>query len=131
MTSPTRGRARICFASPYVPGLNDLAIAYLADEGITTVSRADVSGTLDNVGQGAVTPDAVFDLGKRADSPQAQAVLLSCTDMRSVEVIEWLEQALGKPVVTPNQALMFQAFQFLKISPTVTSLGQLFERLPR
>ena len=32
--------------------------------------------------------------------------MLSCTDMRAVEVLEALEHSLGKPVVSSNQALM-------------------------
>ncbi len=119
---------RIGFASPYVPSLNDRAIAFLADEGFETVSRADVEGALDNSGQGALTPDAVFDLGLRADSTEAEAIVLSCTDMRSVEVIARLEQAVGKPVVTSNQAMMFQTLHALGIADMPSGYGCLFER---
>ncbi|NKB63554.1 MAG: hypothetical protein GKR95_16035 [Gammaproteobacteria bacterium] len=59
-----------------------------------------------NYGQSALTPDQVFDLGARADSPDAQAIVLSCTDMRAVEIIEPLQDTLGKPVVCSNGALM-------------------------
>jgi maleate isomerase len=34
-------RDPIAFASPYVPAINDLAIAFLAEMGIETVARAD------------------------------------------------------------------------------------------
>ena len=78
------GAARIGFASPYVPAINDQAIAFLQSEGIDTVSRADFEGTLDNEGQGALTPDDVAELAHRADDPRAEVVVLSCTDMRSV-----------------------------------------------
>ncbi|WP_371224731.1 Asp/Glu racemase [Roseovarius sp. 2305UL8-3] len=123
------GVRRIGFASPYVASLNDRAIAFLGDEGFETVSRADVEGELSNDGQGALMPDDVFALGLRADAPEAEAMVLSCTDMRSLEVIERLEQALGKPVVTSNQAMMFQALQMLGIVDVTPGFGQLFERL--
>ncbi|WP_306115811.1 MULTISPECIES: Asp/Glu racemase [unclassified Roseovarius] len=121
------GVRRIGFASPYVPSLNDRAIAFLADEGVEAVSRADVQGVLDNSGQGALTPDAVFELGLRADSPEAEAIVLSCTDMRGVEAIAKLEKAVGKPVVTSNQAMMFQTLQALGIADVPTGYGCLFE----
>jgi maleate isomerase len=54
--SRTLGATRIAFASPYVPAINDMAIAFLAEMGIETVSRADFDGTLSNEGQGALTP---------------------------------------------------------------------------
>ncbi len=120
---------RIGFASPYVPSLNERAIAFLDDEGIAVVSRADVEETLSNAGQGALDPDAVFALGCRADSAAAQAVVLSCTDMRSIEVIDRLEQSLGKPVITSNQAMMFQALRQLGIDQAKPGFGRLFEGL--
>lgn len=117
---------RIGFASPYVPRLNDRAIGFLAASGITTVSRAEVSAALDNTGQGALRPEAVFALGQEADDPAAQAIVLSCTDMRSVEIIDQLEQSLGKPVITSNQAMMFQALAQLGIADAPAGFGQLF-----
>ena len=110
------GVERVAFASPYVAQINEQAIGFLADAGFRTVSRAGVMETLDNIGQGAMTPQDVYELGLRADSAEAEVLVLSCTDMRSVEVIAELEAALGKPVVTSNQAMMLQALDFLKIS---------------
>ena len=123
------GVTRIGFASPYVPAINETAISFLKDEGIETVARSEVSETLDNTGQGALTPDAVFDLGMGADHPQAEAIVLSCTDMRSVEIIARLEQATGKPVVTSNQAMMFEALYLLALKDAPEGFGALFERL--
>ena len=120
---------KIAFASPYVPSLNDRAIAYLADEGLTTVSRADVTERLGNTGQGAMTPEAVIDLAARAHSDAADAVLMSCTDMRATEVIDQIEQRLGKPVVTSNQAMMFQTLQLLGLSDVPAGFGALMQRL--
>ncbi len=118
---------RIGFASPYVPSLNDRAISFLADEGFETVSRADVEGRLGNLGQGALTPDAVFELALRADSPQAEVIVLSCTDMRSVEIIDRLEEAIGKPVVTSNQAMMFQTLLALGEPSVRPGYGRLLQ----
>ncbi len=123
------GLRRIGFASPYVASLNDRAIAFLGDEGFETIARADVDGELSNDGQGALMPQDVFALGLRADTPVAEAIVLSCTDMRSLEVIDQLEQVLGKPVITSNQAMMFQALQMLGIADAPDGFGQLFGRL--
>lgn len=123
------GVTRIGFASPYVPSLNDEAIAFLAGEGFETVTRSEVSETLGNLGQGALSPDQVVELGLGADHTDVEAVVLSCTDMRSVEVIEQLEHALGKPVVTSNQAMMFQALNVANLGPAQAGFGRLFERI--
>lgn len=119
---------RIAFASPYVAAINDDAIRFLAEAGFETVNRADVTETLDNTGQGAMTPEAVLQLGLRADAEAADAIVLSCTDMRSVEAISELERTTGKPVVTSNQAMVFQALHLLGINDPVPGFGQLLER---
>ena len=59
----------------------------------------------------------------------AEAIVLSCTDMRSVEVVEQIEGALGKPVVTSNQAMMFALCQKLGLSRHERLPGCLFEML--
>jgi len=119
------GANRIGFASPYVPGINDMAISFLKQVGIETVRRSEVAETLDNTGQGALSPDAVFELGLAADHPDAEAVVLSCTDMRSIEIIERLEARLGKPVISSNQAMVFQALQLAGIRDALPGFGKL------
>lgn len=119
---------RIGFASPYVPAINDLAVSFLADRGIETVCRSEVPDTLDNDGQGALQPEAVYDLGLAADHPDAEALVLSCTDMRSLEVIPDLEAATGKPVISSNQAMVFQALHLLAWPDRLRGFGGLLAR---
>ncbi len=118
---------KFAFASPYVPQINDQAIAFLATGGHDCVSRADVEGELGNYGQGALSPDAVYDLAMQANSDPAQAIVLSCTDMRSLEVVARLEQDLCKPVVTSNQAMMYQALRALGLKEPIKGFGRLLE----
>ncbi len=122
------GVRRIGFASPYVKAINDMAIGFLGEMGVQTVARSEVAEALDNEGQGALGPDRVLELGRQADHPDAGAVVLSCTDMRSVEVLAQLEQELGKPVISSNQAMVFQAMQLAKIAQPIRGFGQLLER---
>lgn len=121
------GVDRIGFASPYVPAINDRAIRFLSDTGIETVVRSEVGETLDNHGQGAMDPRAVLELGLAADHSDAQALVLSCTDMRSVEIIAALENTVGKPVISSNQSMVFQAMQLAGISEPLSGYGQLLE----
>lgn len=106
----------IAFASPYVESLNNQAIAFLAESGLKAISRADWPEPLGNYGQGALTPDQIKALARRADNPGADALVLSCTDMRAAEVAPVLEQELGKPVICSNRAMMAQAVEILEIT---------------
>lgn len=117
--------SRIGFASPYVSAINDMAVDFLEASGVRSVNRSEVSETLDNDGQGALTPDEVFELGRKADHPDAEAIVLSCTDMRSVETISTLETALNKPVISSNQAMIFNALSCLSMDHRINGYGQL------
>ena len=119
---------KIGFASPYVAAINDMAVEFLKRSGVTTLARAEMERALSNEEQGAITPDDVFDLALKADHPEAEALVLSCTDMRSVETIDRLEGAIGKPVVTSNQAMAFATLRTLNIPDPIPGFGRLLER---
>lgn len=114
----SRGITRIGFASPYVAALNDAAIGFLADEGIETVSRADYPVALGNYGQGELTPEEVAQHARQAAHPDAEALVLSCTDMRSVEATAALERATGKPVICSNRAMVEHAMEVINLTQT-------------
>lgn len=122
------GARKVGLASPYVPAINDMAVAFLAEAGIETVRRSEVPVPLSNEEQGAMTPDEVLASGIRADHDDADAIVLSCTDMRSVESVARLEQALGKPAICSNQAMMHEALRRLGIDSPVAGFGMLLER---
>lgn len=121
--------SNIAFASPYVAALNDDAVHFLASQGFNTVSRFDYPHDLGNYGQGELTPDQIVEFAMQANSPTAQAIVLSCTDLRAAETIELLEAQTDKPVITSNQALMFGAMQALELTDSVDGFGRLFEFL--
>ena len=121
------GAKSIAFGSPYTSDINDAALIFLKNSGFDIVSSAAVDEDLGNYGQAELTPDDVFDLGLQADHKDAEVLVLSCTEMRSVEAIERLEAALNKPVVTSNQAMMYQASCILGLPMEQQTFGQLFK----
>ncbi len=120
---------KVGFASPYLGEVNAQAVDFLSANGIETVHCANIGRALGNYGQGELTPDEVYDLACRADHPNAQAIVLSCTDMRAVEVIDRVEARLGKPVVTSNQAMVFCLMKALRLPHHDKLPGQLFDAL--
>ncbi len=117
------------FASPYLGEVNDQAVTFLADAGIRTAHRADIGRALGNYGQGELTPEEVMALALKADGAEADALVLSCTDMRAVEAISRIEAVTGKPVVTSNQAMVFALCRALGLPRPDGPFGQLFDRL--
>ena len=105
------GVKRIAFSSPYVASLNDHAVSFIEAFGFRCVGRADTAAPLGNAEVAAFTPEDVMVLAREADCEQAEAVVLSCTDMRAAEAAPAIEASLGKPVVTSNRAMMHAALK--------------------
>ena len=57
---------------------------------------------------------------------KADAYFLSCANIHAIDVIDDLEKALQRPVVTSNQAALWCALRTIGIRDTVPGLGSLF-----
>ena len=113
---------RFAFSSPYVSSLNDLAVSFIESFGFRCVGRADAGVPLGNDEVAALTPEDVMTLAGEADCAGAEAIVLSCTDMRAAEAVPAVEARRDKPVVTSNQAMMHAALKRLGISPDECAL---------
>jgi maleate isomerase len=77
--------------------------------GITVTGYASLN--LDD-GYGEITPDQVGGLtGKVSDTAmeKAEAIVLSCTGWRTLEVLPQLQRRLGRPVISSNLAMALHA----------------------
>lgn len=117
------GIKSVAFGSPYTQQLNQEGADFLNQSGLEVVHIPYIGRDLGNYGQSELTPDQVYRLGLDSNHDDAEGLVLSCTDMRAVEVIDALEDTLGKPVISSNQALMFQAAEMLKMCSRIP--GQL------
>jgi maleate isomerase len=57
--------------------------------------------------------------------PAADAYFISCTTIRSTDVIERIERELGKPVVTSNQGMLWSALRDAGIDEPIAGYGRL------
>lgn len=123
------GASRIGFTSPYVARLVEESIDFLRQCDIDTVNQASFVRPLSSLEQNALTPADAYAMGLEADHPEAQAIVIACTDFRALEAVPALEAALGKPVVTSNSALMFACLGKLGIDCAgIDAGGYLFAR---
>ncbi len=60
---------------------------------------------------------------------EADAYLLSCANISVFPVIEEIEEKLGRPVVTSNQVVIWEALSLLGISDRRNCRGRLFDTL--
>ncbi|MGH3444249.1 MAG: maleate cis-trans isomerase family protein [Nocardioidaceae bacterium] len=107
------GARTVAVATPYDPDVTARLRDFLAGSGITVAGSAHL-GLRDDIWKVpyATTADLVHEADRDA-AGTAEAVVVSCTNLPTYDVITTLESALGKPVVTANQATIWAALRAL------------------
>lgn len=97
------GARRLAVVHPYQEPVDRLLATYLGASGFDVVALTGLG--LDAVEDVyAVGERQVVDTVIRGDHPRADAVFISCTTLPTYEALPRLEERLGKPVVSANQA---------------------------
>jgi maleate cis-trans isomerase len=117
------GIRRIALVTPYLDAINEAECTFLQGHGLemTAVRGLGLSGQAIR----EVSPEEIAALVRDADSPDAEAVFVSCTDFRAFEVIDTLERALRKPVLSSNQVTLWGILRALQRKPDLTGFGRL------
>jgi maleate isomerase len=102
------GVRRLAVATPYVESVTARLHDYLAEAGVATVSGAHLGL---EAGIWKVPYETTARLVREADSPGADAVFVSCTNLPTYELVAPLERELGKPVLTANQVTLWAALR--------------------
>jgi maleate isomerase len=104
------GIGKLVIISPYQD--NDVIVAYLQSCGFTVVH--DVALRLPGHNSSGATPELWVRTTLDHARDDADGYFLSCTNTTQIEAIEELEAALGKPVVSSNQAVLWGAVKRLR-----------------
>jgi maleate isomerase len=102
------GIGRVAIATPYIEPVTKRLVGFLREHAVQTVSCAGL-GLLGKIWR--VTYAEVVEIVKAADSDEADALFISCTNLPTYDLIAPLEAALGKPVLTANQVTMWAALR--------------------
>jgi maleate isomerase len=120
------GVRRVALIAPYVDAINRAMRAHMIAHGF----QVPVLGSWnipddDTVARlsAATLRDAVLELGGH---DAVDAAFVSCTSVRLVEQIDALEAALGKPVISSNQASAWHCLRLAGIQDAVAGCGRLF-----
>ena len=102
------GASRVAVYTPYIDEINQRALAFLQANGFQVTALYGM-GLIDNIDIGKVEPAAVRRMVLENDHLGADVIFLSCTNLRTFEVISPLSKALGIPVISSNQASLWGA----------------------
>ena len=118
------GARNVTLGSPYVAELNDNVAAYLDAAGFNVVASHGMGLDYDTQ-MIRVAPEYLIDYARAIDTPEADTILLSCGALRSIDVVDEIEQRLGKTVICSNQAMLWDCLRLAGVEDRLPGLGRL------
>jgi maleate isomerase len=115
---------RTVLITPYKDDINRREVAFLQHHGIHTSKVIGLG--IDHPGDmHAVDPSEWQRLVLENQASDAHAYFISCTAVRSLEVIQTLEDSIGLPVITSNQVMLWHALRSVQITVPIPGFGKL------
>ena len=119
------GVTRLALLSPYVAAVSDGLRGVLAAAGIDT----PVFGSFDEAEETRVAridePSLIKAACALAESSDCEALFMSCTNLRTLDVIAKIEAAIGKPVLSSNQVLAWHMQRLSGVHDPLAGFGKL------
>ena len=111
--------------TPYMKDLNNDVIEFLKKENfnVTSNSYFDIKNDTDI---GKVDPEYLYDVLSKMDLKDADALFVSCTALPVLQIIQKLEKKLNKPVLSSNQALIWDTLKNIGKNVSINGFGKLF-----
>ncbi len=117
---------RVTLLSPYPQSVNDAEVAFFQAHGVEVLAER---GYPPPAGESSpyATPDEWLERGRAIHRAEAGACFLSCTNIRALAAIEPLERALGVPVISSNQAMLWHCLRSAGIHDRIPGFGRLLQ----
>jgi len=118
------GIRRPVVGTPYLDEINVMEADFLTERGFDLVG---ISGMQIESGQDMcrVAPDDIVAYALEIDRPEADGIFMSCTGLRTLEVVDEIERSTGKPVVGSNQALVWHMLRLIGVDDRIEGYGSL------
>lgn len=122
------GVSRIVLGAAYDDKVNAIAQSFLEANGFNVLAAKGL-GLVDNLVVGRLDVSSAYELARQIDRPDAEAIVLACTNWKTMDMLERLEQELGKPVVSTTQVSIWAALRALGRTEAVPGYGRLLREL--
>jgi len=120
------GAKKLVVGTPYLDEINTSEAEFLLQKGFDLLDIQGLNLTT-GIEFGQVTPAYWKQFAQELDRPDADAVFLSCGGIRALEVAQEIEDAIGKPVITSNQAQFWSCLRRAGIMDKLPGFGQIFQ----
>jgi maleate isomerase len=120
------GARRLGIATPYIDELNRREREFFEAQGFEVLDIRGL-GIRDDRQIGMQSPQTAYRLAREVDRPEVDCLFISCTNFPTIPIIAPLEADAGKPVVTSNQATIWDSLRRAGIRERIPGFGRLLE----
>ncbi len=118
------GAKRIAIGAPWSRTMDKPMVAFMQAHGFEVV-HSEVVGFVSGVELGRADPQQAYDLGLRADRPEADVIVMPGGNWRCMSIVERLERKVGKPVLSNNAASLWAGLRLLRRRDSIAGYGML------
>jgi maleate isomerase len=118
------GVKKITLFTPYLDSVNQAMRGFLEDHGIEVLNIAGF-GLEADIDMARLPPEAIRAAAVASCHPDADALFISCTAIRAVEILEAAEADLGKPVLSAIQTLFWESLRLSGYNGAIEGYGSL------
>ena len=116
---------KISVLTPYPRKINETIFNYLLNNGIEIINFYSFDLEYDSE-IAKIDPNYLIEVIEKIDHKDADAIFISCTALRAVEVLEFMEKKISKHVISSNQAIIWDCLRSIKINNIINGYGKLF-----
>jgi len=122
------GAKTISVGTPYVSFVNAAEVKLLEQAGFKVAAfyGLELGETQEERrGIGRVPPESLFRLSRYVDREESDVIFLSCTNLATIDLIDQVEAAIGKPVISSNQSTIWRGLREIGVHDKIERRGKL------
>jgi len=118
------GARKIAIGAPWSKAMDKPMVEFMEMHGFKVV-HSEVMGLVASIELGRIGPEKAYELGRRTDRPDADAIIMPGGNWPTMSIAERLERDLGKPVLANNAVSLWAGLRLLKRGDRISGYGRL------
>jgi arylmalonate decarboxylase len=117
------GITKVSMAMPYLEKVARTAVKFVEDSGLQVLNARWLDKNSLEIPR--LSNEVQYQLARDVDLPESEALFMPCVDLHTLDLIDKLENDLQKPVITSNQATLWNMLRMAGVNDRLPGFGRL------
>ena len=122
------GLKKVSLAMPYLEDVAKTAVKFFQDYGLEIIKYQWLGYPTAEKRMQEVSKEEIYHLARDVDDAQSEGLIISCVEINAIDLIQPLENDLQKPIITSNQATMWNLLRMAGVNEKIQGFGQLLSK---